>query len=60
MVTKVLKKAKKVAKKKATITGKNAAISTNVVMTRKQAETVAAFYHKQGKKLPAFLAKKLA
>lgn len=44
------KEVKKPVKKEAT---------NKVTFTKKQVETVAAFYEKMGKKVPAFLAKKL-
>lgn len=48
---------KKVVKKKATVVTNT---NDKVAFTRKQVETIANFYTKNGKKLPAFLAKKVA
>lgn len=54
----VTKTTKKVVRKKA-VTNNSNSITDKVTLTRKQIETIAAFYTKNSKKLPAFLAKKL-
>ena len=56
MVTKTKKK----AVKKATKVSANVAVVNRVSLTMGQANTIANFYAKSGKKVPAFLAKKLA
>lgn len=63
MVTTTKKKAvkKKAVKKKAIkVNAKNAVVANKVSLTMGQAQTIANFYAKAGKKVPAFLAKKLA
>lgn len=52
---------KKVVKKKATVkkTNPTTTVNNRVSLTMGQAQTIANFYNKVGKKVPAFLAKKL-
>jgi len=56
----VTKKKKKAVKKATKVNANNAAVVSRVTLTMGQANTIANFYAKAGKKVPAFLAKKLA